>query len=88
MALGVRVFTLLLAACLLLASAGLSQTGQGTIVGLVTDSTSAIMPGASVTLIHEQTGFSYTAGGKSNQEPSFASRQQNVEGQQGLFSES
>jgi len=45
----------------LLVSRAFSQTGQGTIVGLVTDSTSAVVAGASVTARNPETGFTYTA---------------------------
>src|SRR4029450_2197092 len=54
-----------LAACLivwsLLLSRAFAQTGQGTIVGLVTDSTSAVVTGATVTAKNPETGFTYTA---------------------------
>ncbi len=48
-----------IAACLLSSPAGLAQTGQGTILGLVNDSTAAIVRGATVTLTHEESGFTY-----------------------------
>src|SRR5262245_3259223 len=51
--------SLFLAACLLLSPAVFAQTGQGTILGIVTDSTSAIVRGANVTLTHEDSGFIY-----------------------------
>src|SRR2546425_34596 len=38
-----------------------SQTGQGTIVGLVTDSTSAVIAGVAVTAKNPETGFTYAA---------------------------
>src|SRR5438094_107173 len=60
-----RIGGVKLLACLsvwsVLASPALAQTGQGTIVGLVTDSTSAAVTGASVTARNPETGFTYTA---------------------------
>src|SRR5712691_9673896 len=54
-----------LLACLsvwsLLVSRAFAQTGQGSIVGLVTDSTYAVVAGASVTARNPETGFTYTA---------------------------
>src|SRR6185369_15290334 len=44
-----------------LVSSAFAQTGQGIIVGLVTDSTSAVVTGASVTARNPETGFTYTA---------------------------
>src|SRR5438046_3858563 len=45
----------------LLLSRAFAQTGQGSIVGLVTDSTSAVVTGASVTARNPETGFTYAA---------------------------
>ncbi|MBI3280915.1 MAG: TonB-dependent receptor, partial [Acidobacteria bacterium] len=50
-----------LAFCLLAFAAGLpAQTGQGTIVGEVTDAAGAVMPNATVRLVHSATGFTYS----------------------------
>src|ERR1700676_4479810 len=38
-----------------------AQTGQGSIVGRVTDPTSAVVMGASITARNPETGFTYTA---------------------------
>src|SRR5436190_14103763 len=50
-----------LSACSFLATLGYAQTGQGTIVGLVTDSSSAVVTGVSVTARNPETGFTYSA---------------------------
>ena len=42
---------------ILLSSVAWAQALSGTIVGTVTDSTGAILPGVSVTLTNEGTGF-------------------------------
>jgi hypothetical protein len=41
------------------ASAAIAQTGQGTIVGRVTDPTGGVVPGVSVRVEHAGTGFTY-----------------------------
>ena len=41
---------------LLMASAGLAQTGTGRISGLIKDATGALAPGVTVTALHEETG--------------------------------
>ena len=46
----------------LLASAfAFAQTGQGIIVGTVTDSTGAILPNVTVRAVNTQTGFAYSS---------------------------
>src|SRR5437763_574170 len=50
----------LLIALMLLASAAFGQTtGAATIVGTVTDSTGALIPGAKVTVVNTETGFTF-----------------------------
>jgi hypothetical protein len=66
MAKRMRRFSIAFATCLLFSPAGFAQTGQGTIVGLVSDSSAAILRGATVTLTHEETGFTYS--GVTNEE--------------------
>jgi Carboxypeptidase regulatory-like domain len=46
---------------LLITANAFAQTGQGTIVGRVTDTTSGIVPGVAVHLQHSGTGFTYDA---------------------------
>ena len=46
---------------LLITANAFAQTGQGTIVGRVTDTTSGIVPGVAVHLQHAGTGFTYDA---------------------------
>ena len=41
------------------ASTALAQTGQGTIVGRITDPTGGVVPGVSVRVEHAGTGFTY-----------------------------
>ena len=48
-------------ACVFSPLAGYAQTGQGNIVGLVTDPTSAVIAVAKVTAKNPETGFTYTA---------------------------
>ncbi len=52
--------TILVSVCLLTPVAE-GQTGQGTIVGLVTDTTSAVITGVAVTAKNPETGFTYAA---------------------------
>ncbi len=54
-------FFLALLAGLLLAPAGEAQTGQGTIVGLVSDATGAVIPSVAVRIANTQTGFVHNA---------------------------
>ncbi len=46
---------------LLLPAALAAQTGQGTMTGLVTDPTGALIPGVSVRIVNNATGFVYSA---------------------------
>ncbi len=46
---------------LAIASVMLAQTGQGTIVGLVSDSTGAVVPSVAVRATHTQTGFAHSS---------------------------
>ena len=50
-----------LSVCSILSTLIYAQTGQGTIVGMVTDATSAVVAGVSVTARNPETGFTYTA---------------------------
>ena len=61
MTLYVRFCGRFLASCLLFTPLTLAQTGQGTMVGLVTDTTAAIVPATRVSLIHLETSFTYSA---------------------------
>src|SRR5207248_909672 len=52
--------SVLLIALMLLAAAAFGQTtGAATIVGTVTDSTGALIPGAKVTVVNTETGFTF-----------------------------
>ncbi|MEX2301702.1 MAG: carboxypeptidase-like regulatory domain-containing protein [Bryobacterales bacterium] len=51
----------LVLAGLLLTAVALGQTGQGTLTGTVTDPTGAIIPGVSIAINNENTGFNYAA---------------------------
>ena len=51
----------LLAGVLLLTPNVTAQTGQGTLTGTITDSTGAIIPGVSVSIINQANGFAYSA---------------------------
>src|SRR5688572_3335028 len=54
-------------ACLVLVPMPMpAQTGQGTIVGTISDSTGAILPNVTVRAVNIQTGFAY--GSQSNEE--------------------
>ncbi|MGH8248129.1 MAG: carboxypeptidase-like regulatory domain-containing protein, partial [Gammaproteobacteria bacterium] len=55
----IRVLALLVV--ILLALPVYAQTGQGTIVGIVTDATGAVIPSVSVRIVNPQTGFVHTA---------------------------
>src|SRR5262245_14559001 len=44
----------------ILAITALAQTSRGTVSGIVTDPTGAVVPGASITLTNDQTGVSRT----------------------------
>src|SRR5687767_6599795 len=46
---------------LLSAASAFAQTGQGSIVGSVTDSSSGVIPGVAVRAQHAGTGFAYNA---------------------------
>src|SRR3954453_16298045 len=50
-----------LTACSVVATLIYAQTGQGSIVGIVTDSTSAVLTRVSVTARNPETGFTYSA---------------------------
>ena len=52
-------FTSFLIACLLTAMPVLAQIGTSTMTGRVTDSTDAIVPGASITVVHTGTNFTF-----------------------------
>lgn len=52
---------LLLAGVILIAPIVTAQTGQGTLTGSITDSTGAIIPGVSVSIVNQANGFVYSA---------------------------
>jgi hypothetical protein len=52
---------LLVTLCLLAVAAALAQTTLATITGTVTDASGAVLPNATVTATHADTGFKYTA---------------------------
>ncbi|MBM3812410.1 MAG: TonB-dependent receptor [Acidimicrobiia bacterium] len=54
------LFVSLLVLWMLVPSAALAQTGQGTVTGLVTDASGAVLAGAKVRLTERSTGFSYS----------------------------
>jgi hypothetical protein len=54
-----RIATLLIGICFFSASAALAQTGAGTVQGTVTNASGAVMPGARITLKHDQTAREY-----------------------------
>ena len=58
--------TFLIVAALLRPSLSHAQTGQGTIVGTVSDATGAVIPGVSISMVNKATGFIYS--GVSNEE--------------------
>src|SRR5215510_16003703 len=47
--------------CLLFAGVSFGQVGTSTITGRVTDSSGAIIPGVSVTIVQAQTNFTFNA---------------------------
>ncbi len=54
------LLTIVAAAAVLLPTPAAAQTGQGTIVGAITDSTGALIPGVTVRIRSKDTGFSYS----------------------------
>lgn len=58
---GVRSAIAAMAVWLLVPAGAPAQTGQGSIVGSVTDSTGAAIPGVAVRAVNTQTGFAYSS---------------------------
>ncbi len=58
---GRRVFTLLAIIGALLAVPGMGSAQEATLSGTVTDSTGGVLPGVTVTALHETTGNTFIA---------------------------